>query len=321
MMRFIRLLACGMITTGILLGNACAKNTIAIGGSATAVKVGSPAIIANGIDGKGITPYAMPLDNKLVVFPYDPNYVYPILGRSQLFTRIALAPAEKVVGFYLSDQIRWISHVAKSRESVFVMPLQDGLTNTATLVTTLRTYDLSLKSVPASHNWYQRVSWHIPQSAFEEEIEPADGLSAASDEVSEHLPAARDDSRLAQRMAQPNEAPSLLDVKQLNFNYSIEGDAPFKPSMVFDDGRTTWVKLPEDADAPVFFALSRSGEAEPVKPYPRDGYMVVQRPLPHGLLLKINKDEVRIKNRERDCGFFSRDCWKKNGASNIRTSD
>ncbi|WP_198156011.1 TrbG/VirB9 family P-type conjugative transfer protein [Herbaspirillum autotrophicum] len=307
-----------MIFAGILLGNACAQHTMAAGSTATAVRVGSPAIIASSIDGKGISPYAMPLDNKLVVFPYDPNYVYPVLGRSQLFTRIALSPSEKVVGFYLSDQIRWISHVAKSRESVFVMPLQDGLTNTATLVTTLRTYDLSLKSVPASHNWYQRVSWHIPQSAFEEEIEPAGVLSAASDGAPDHLPAASKDSVDAQRVS---EALTLLDVKQLNFNYSIEGDAPFKPSMVFDDGRTTWVKLPEDADAPVFFALSRSGEAEPVKPYPRDGYMVVQRPLPHGLLLKINKDEVRIKNRERNCGFFSRDCWKKNGASNIRTSD
>lgn len=317
MRRLTRVLACGMITTGILLGNAFAQNTIPAGGSATAVKVGSPAIIAGTIDGKSITPYAMPLDNKLVVFPYDPNYVYPVLGRSQLFTRIALTPSEKVVGFYLSDQIRWISHVAKSRESVFVMPLQDGLTNTATLVTTLRTYDLSLKSVPASQNWHQRVSWHIPQSVFEEEIDVAGGLSAASEGAPDHLPVASSDSRIGQ----PDESPTLLDVKHLNFNYSIEGDAPFKPSMVFDDGRTTWVKLPEDADAPVFFALSRSGEAEPVKPYPRDGYMVVQRPLPHGLLLKINRDEVRIKNRERDCGFFSRNCWKKNGANNIRTSD
>ena len=273
----------------------------------------------NGYLDHGIKAFSMPLDNKLVVFPYDPNYTYPLYARAGLFTRIALSPGEKVTGFYLSDQVRWIQHVTKNRGGVYVMPNAEGLYNTATLETSLRTYELSFTSVPESENWYQRVSWHIPTSNFEESIDSAEDKQLQQMEV-DVLPdahAAHKHLQTVQTAASPHESGGVI-VENLNYDYTIEGDAPFKPSIVFDDGHKTWIAMPSETAAPVFFVLSKAGDGEPVSVTPQGRFVVIPQLLPFGALLKNGKEEIRIKNKHADCGFFGRDCWNKSGARNIQ---
>ena len=268
----------------------------------------------------GIKAFSMPLDNKLVVFPYDPNYTYPLYARAGLFTRIALSPGEKVTGFYLSDQVRWIQHVTKNRGGVYVMPNAEGLYNTATLETSLRTYELSFTSVPESENWYQRVSWHIPTSNFEESIDSAEDKQLQQMEV-DVLPDAQavrnKHGQTAQTGASPHESGGVI-VENLNYDYTIEGDASFKPSIVFDDGHKTWIAMPAETVAPVFFVLSKEGDGEPVSVTPQGKFVVIPQLLPFGALLKNGKEEIRIKNKHADCGFFGKDCWNKSGARNIQ---
>ncbi len=276
----------------------------------------------NSINDRGIKAFAMPLDSKLVVFPYDPNYTYPLYCRVGMFTRIKLEPGERVIGFYLSDQVRWIQHVAKDRTTVLVMPMAES-PNSASLRTTKREYELFFTTVPEPENWYQRVSWHIPLSNFEEEIDGADS-KAPLDEVDSFSEAktSRSDrqtsANTADRTTPAGDDPDMVNLDKVNFNYTIEGDASFKPSMVFDDGRSTWFKMPKSQDAPVFFALFKDGEGIPVTPVPRGQFVIVGQVMPYGALLKIGKDEVRIKNKSTDCGFFVRGCWSGAGARNIR---
>ena len=276
----------------------------------------------NSMNDRGIKAFAMPLDSKLVVFPYDPNYTYPLYCRVGMFTRIKLAPDEKVKGFYLSNQVTWIHHVTKDRNSVLVMAMAEG-TNTASLVTTKRDYEISFTTVPEPENWYQRVSWHFPLSNFEEDVDSLENKSPLEDVDSfSEVKTTRSDRTApatgADRTPPGADDPEMVNLDKVNFNYTIEGDAPFKPSMVFDDGRSTWFKMPRNQDAPAFFALSKDGDGIPLTPVPKGQFVVVGQVLPYGALLKIGKDEVRIKNKGADCGFFGRGCWNGAGARNIR---
>lgn len=251
------------------------------------------------------------IDPRLVVFPYSPNHIYPIVSLLNNYTHIELAEGERHIGFIWPDKLLWTAKVSKTKRDIFIKPLLANNPVSATLITNLRRYQLSLSSVDKDSDgtWYQRVSWEVvdddmdsasmdmmASSAFSEAEEvtaPPAGLS---------LPSA------GQRVARsPACGQSRVQVGSLNFNYEVEGDAPFKPLMVFDDGRFTWFKFPPVQDMPPLFALNPStGDAELETFIPCDGnFAVVQALLPGGALLKLGKAEVRIiNNKTQRCSGF-----------------
>ncbi len=271
-----------------------------------------------------IKPQAMPYDPALVVFPYDPNYTYPILTKARRFTHIQLSDGERVIGFYLSDTLRWTSHIPPGKPDLFVKPTLEGLDTTGTLITTKRRYQLSFKTVDEevaeAGSWYQRVSWAIDEG-FYEDAAGASINGGAAGRIGPVMP-----SRISEAEAltegtgaersQPvasGGAGAAVQVDKLNFGYSMTGDAPFKPLMVFDDGHFTWIKFPPKLqDIPALFVIGPSGAAEVadfLPPRPGADYYQIPRILPNGALLKLGTDEVRIKNQQERCGgLFQQAC-------------
>lgn len=257
----------------------------------------------------------MPYEARLVVFPFDPDYIYPIPTKLDTYTHIQLAENERVVGFYLSDTLRWKPKVAATRRDIFVKATMPHIEAVATLITNQRRYQLSFSAGDEDDGglWYQRVSWESDDGFIEA---PGDTSARL---VAEHSAAARGAVATA---ASATTTPALMpppgvadrvDVDKLNFNYALVGDAPFKPTQVFDDGRFTWFKFPRVQDMPVLFALNPStGEAQVEAFIPRKGYFLVQGLLPGGALLKLGSDEVRVvnnKGQDANCGWlFQRDC-------------
>lgn len=265
-----------------------------------------------------IKPQASPYDSALVVFPYDPNYTYPVLTRAGLFTHIQLADGERVTGFYLSDTLRWTSHTAPAKQDLFVKPTLEDLDTVGTLITTKRRYQLSFKTVDEGAaeagkvHWYQRVSWAVGEGFYEDAAgtmeNPVAGRAAPV------MPSRIQEARTPDEgmgagspaFAGLRTGSVAVQVDKLNFGYAVEGDAPFKPLMVFDDGRFTWIKFPKKLqDLPALFVIGQSGAAEvdDFLPPPKGGdYYQIPRLLTHGALLKLGADEVRIKNQQEHCG-------------------
>ena len=55
-----------------------------------------------------------------------------------------------------------------------------------------------------------------------------------------------------------------LDIDALKFRYRLEGDAPWKPLRVFDDGAKVYIQFPanlKQGDAPPLFVISNDGKA------------------------------------------------------------
>ena len=85
-------------------------------------------------------------------------------------------------------------------------------------------------------------------------------------------------------------------VANLNYEYEIKGEAPFKPKIVFDDGKFTWILLNKNAqEVPALFLKDGNGRFELVN-YIRDGnYLQVQRTFAVAVL-KLGSEEVEIVN-------------------------
>ena len=226
-----------------------------------------------------IKPIPMPADSKLVEFPYDANDTFIVLTRPKAVTDIVLHPDEEVQGFALGDTSQWI--VKDTKGHIFIKPIRPNIATTATLVTTARTYQFTLQSSPEDGIFYQRVGFTYPELVIieRERQEAARGAREA------------ERTRLESQLASPRLSP-----ENLNFEYSISGDAPFKPEQAFDDGKFTWLKMPKSQEAPVVFMVNEDGTLELVNTTPKGDYVVVQR-LVNKLLLRIGNTDVKVERK------------------------
>lgn len=259
----------------------------------------------------------MPLDARLVTFNFDRDYDYPVLMRPFTMVHLEFAPGESIKGYYSSDMSasRWTFKAARTKRDLFVMSKGDNLLNTATIITNLRTYQVTFVSA-SKGSYYKRVNWagDTDQDSAAAGLDTFGGNGPAPrgsngplggtewDAPASHPPR----SAAPARFDQSGRPADIVDISNANFDYRIDGSAPFKPAMVFDDGKFTWIQLPANVqEIPAIFALGADGTAELVNFTVRRNYFVVQRLFPDGALLKLRKDEVRIFNRRgKACGLF-----------------
>lgn len=238
-----------------------------------------------------VRPVAMPGDTKLVNFIYDAKNTYTILSRPLSITDIQLHSDEEVVALAMGDTAQWV--VSQAPGHVFIKPMFPGLVTNATLVTSKRTYQLTLRSSPEDGKFYAQVWWDHPDLIV---------LQAQQRQVRRNaLDAANmaEESRLAATVVTPG-----VTIEKLNFDYAVEGDADFKPKQVFDDGKFTWLRLPNTQEMPALFLIAKDGQHELLNFTLRDQYMVIHR-LVDKLLLKLGEEEITIENRRTRKSLFS----------------
>lgn len=252
----------------------------------TAVLLATPLCVANA----EVRPVAMPGDTRLVNFVYDPKNTYTILTRPMSITNIQLHEDEEIVAFALGDTAQWVTSDAPGH--VFIKPMFPGLITNATLVTSRRTYQLTLRSSPEDGKFYAQVAWEHPDLIVLKAREQQARMNAIEREQNGEI------ERLAATVVTPGVA-----IEKLNFEYDIRGDADFTPKQVFDDGKFTWIRLPENQEMPALFLIGKSGEHELLNFTMRNDYMVVHR-LVNKLLMKLGDEEVTISKRNSNKGFF-----------------
>ncbi|MDN0082482.1 TrbG/VirB9 family P-type conjugative transfer protein [Crenobacter sp. SG2305] len=245
----------------------------------------------------GQQPVTMPADTRLVLFNFDPNATYTVLARPNTITDIQLSPDEGLVTFALGDTVNWISAKTDGQGAhIFVKPIRPDLFTSGTLVTTKRTYQLTLRSVSDRARWYQRVSWNYPDMLIFQNLSAGRISAPASD--ANLIPASfvTTAANVSPAVGGQGSAGGS-GYEKLNFEYQISGKAAFRPSQVFDDGRFTWIKMDaRSQEMPAVFMLDNNGDPEIVNFVTKGDYIMVQR-LAAGFLLKLGRDEVRIQKK------------------------
>jgi len=190
----------------------------------------------------------------------------------------------------VGDSIQWI--IAKADGHVFVKPTKPNIFTSATIVTDKRSYQLTLRSSPPGGKWYQRVSWNYPDVLVYQQK-----LVKETKSVEEEIEQKLEEKRQAlESIVVSDQDQKGYPVENLNFNYDVKGNAPFRPKQVFDDGKFTYIALTNYQELPALFLKDEKGKFELVN-YIRDGnYLKVQRTF-KSAVLKLGNREVMITNQ------------------------
>lgn len=206
-------------------------------------------------------PQAQSFVNAVQVFPFSDGAIYQVYTAPGAVTDIALQAGEALVAVAAGDTVRWVigdttsGAGADKRTHILVKPFASGLATNLVITTDRRSYHLQLTAT--SRTAMAALSWTYP----------ADQLIALR--------------RAAEQAAAAAPISEGLSVDNLHFNYAVSGDTPvWRPLRVFDDGRQTFVEFPASiavGEAPPFFIVGPTGEAELANYRVRGRYYVVDR--------------------------------------------
>ena len=253
----------------------------------------------------------LPHDSRLVIFPYDKNALFPINTIFNRFTHFEFEAGEKILASYINDDTEWEQKVAATGSDILVRPRIRGAIGSMTTITDRRRYQIDLLDVSGCPNEsrYQRVSWQISDAGF---YEDRDAISRLGRGMTQGLPATPTDVAAIKSAADDYERDTMqVNLEGMNSDYVIEGDKELSPIMVLDDGKRTWLKFSANlALRPALFSVTAEGNAETVEYTPRGAYFIVPKVFSHGILLKLGKREVKIRNKTSNCGWFNSACSK-----------
>lgn len=234
-------------------------------------------------------PIPMPGDNRLVVFSYDKNNTFTVLTIPDAVTDIELMSDEKISAMAVGDSVQWV--IAKTDGHVFVKPIRPNIFTSATIVTDKRTYQLTLRASPPGGKWFQRVSWTYPDIIL---YEAQQAVNRAKEDAERKMKE-EEAAKSKESVVVSNDMPGT-PIANLNYEYEMKGEASFKPKIVFDDGKFTWILLNKKSqEVPALFLKDGKGKYELVNYIRQGDYLQVQRTFSTAVL-KLGPEEVEIIN-------------------------
>ena len=180
--------------------------------------------------------------NAIQVYPYVKGALYQLYAAVNQVTDVALESGEKLLSVSAGDTVRWVVGDTTSGEGkdaiahILVKPIAPDLTTNLVINTDRRTYHVEMHATDKTY--MASVSWTYPPAALialKREADPA-------------------------WIATVDAAP---DPAFLRFRYRIEGEAPWKPQRVFDDGSKVYIQFPsglKQGEAPPLFVIGGDGK-------------------------------------------------------------
>ena len=222
-----------------------------------------------------------PKENRIVRYTYSPDVIFRILSVPNLTTHLELGEDEGVKETpAIGDQAQWM--VTGGPRHLFIKPLRFDLETSLTVVTNKRTYQFQLiAGRTASAQVFQKVSFLYPDREMEVKLRKETDVAVVEAEQ----------NRLSSQIVATNVDPSTLD-----FGFKIEGDAPFKPTTAYTNGKFTFLVMPNTQDSPAIFLLD-NGDNPSLINYQVKANMIVVERVATKLLLKLGNTEVRITKR------------------------
>jgi type IV secretion system protein TrbG len=183
--------------------------------------------------------------NAIQVYPYTKGALYQLYAAVNQVTDIALEPGEKLVSVSAGDTVRWVVGDTSSGEGnyaivhILVKPIGADLETNLVITTDRRTYHLEMRS--SASTYMASVSWTYPASELLALKKQRAEVDVAANAV----------------------ADAGINIEQLRFRYRIEGDAPWRPLRVFDDGVKVYIQFPSglaQSEAPPLFVIGPDGK-------------------------------------------------------------
>jgi len=222
----------------------------------------------------------------IVTLNYSPHKVFDIPVRVGMFTTLSLPKDEPIKQFAVSTPAAVKLNVDASTNTA-MLKLVQGMTVTGTIVTDKHVFYISISPATDTQTWYQGVDWSFDadtfgQSSFEGGVYNA--KASAGDTIGDMTASTGGDVTHGLYSGQPN------------FDYTIKGDAPFKPVAVWDNGRFTWVQFPKNLQAlPALFVDGPNGLEIVNYTVHADGTQLLVNRLMPRFVLRLGKAEIAVE--------------------------
>ncbi len=216
--------------------------------------------------------------NAIQVYPYTKGALYQLYAAVNQVTDIALESGEKLVSVSAGDTVRWVVGDTSSGEEaaaqvhILIKPVAADLETNLVITTDRRTYHLEMRS--SDKTYMASVSWTYPAGelvSLRKQQADRDAAAAAVAGVG-------------------------VNIDQLRFRYRLEGDAPWKPRQVFDDGAKVYILFPSglaQSEAPPLFIIGPDGKSALVNYRVRGTTYIVDR-LFAAAELRLGRDPQRV---------------------------
>ncbi len=200
--------------------------------------------------------------NAIQVYPYTQGALYQLYAAVNQVTDIGLEAGEKLVSVSAGDTVRWVVGDTSSGEGkdttvhILIKPIAADLDTNLVITTDRRTYHLEMHSSAATY--MASLTWTYPAAeliALRKQAIHAASAAAAL-------------------------AADGVNIEALRFRYRLEGDAPWKPRQVFDDGAKVYIRFPPglaQGEAPPLFILGPDGRSALVNYRVRGTTYIVDR--------------------------------------------
>ncbi|MEQ1649694.1 MAG: P-type conjugative transfer protein TrbG [Hyphomicrobiaceae bacterium] len=180
--------------------------------------------------------------NAIQLYPYTKGALYQLYAAVNQVTDVALEAGEKLTSVSAGDTVRWVVGDTTSGEGkdsqvhILVKPIAPDITTNLVIATDRRTYHIELHATEKTY--MASVSWTYPAASLVALKGQADVPVVTSVEP----------------------GPKAEDIR---FRYRLDGDAPWKPTRVFDDSAKVYIQFPsglKQGEVPPLFIIDGSGK-------------------------------------------------------------
>jgi len=233
-----------------------------------------------GLAGHGVRAYDIPgwsSDSRVRQVLYRPDEVVRIEAQRGFATHIALDPHEQILVVAPGDRDGWQVVANRGDHDVYLKPQLSAHDTNLEIRTDRRSYSFDLVVLPLKARFgngdeMYRVSFGYPD------------LGEA------HSHEAADTALLKERFAQP----SVIR----NANYSMQvmpNSDDIAPSAAWDDGRFTYIRVPNNRRIPAIFRVAEDGSESVVDKHIESDVIVVHEVAPR-FVLRLGKEVVGLWN-------------------------
>ena len=210
-------------------------------------------------------------------FMYNSNKIYKIYCRPGFLTDLEVkSPIE---AFVLGDTVRWMS--AKVGTNIFVKPVLNHISTSATLIAGRQTYQFQL--VSSKTKYYQLVKFSLP----------ADMVMFKKPKTTFTVAKHTQNKRLL-----------VKTLDKMNFNFTVSGDKSLKPVQVFAYNGFTYLEMQKKLQSEPVFFIVRNGQLALVNYVVRGRYIIVERRFKKGALKLGNKEAFIYLGSARSAGNY-----------------
>ena len=189
-------------------------------------------------------------DSRIKTFVYNPNEVFTITTHYGYQSNIEFGPKETIGTISVGDRVGW--QIIPSGSRLFIRAMEENAHTNMTIVTNMRAYQFDLRSSSAeavfgSEELTYVVRFFYPQDPASNTTAAATGPSYVPPPVIAMTPPAPVVSASAAHSVSISRPSKNLAAPAFNYHYTFSGPTDMAPTKIYDDGKTTFFKLPPSA--------------------------------------------------------------------------